>query len=724
MNIRNSIILVLLTICCFQHAAFSQKAKLKVAQTYYDQFDFKNALAIYQDILRNPNFENDTTTLRLAADCEIKLNNYTSAEFLLTKLNREPAFNTTDLHQLANVLKLQGKYTDAIHIYKRILLRNPKDEIALQYSEMPDFADRLRKDSTMYTLKNSSINSSSCDFAPSFFSSGKLIFSSSRGLGVGARRNYNWNEQPYLNNYIATINPDSSLSNPTVLGADINSRYHEGTATYSPGDNLLYFTRNNLLHGNLKKSKDGRLYLGIFYGEASSAGNVSDLKAFPFNNKEYTLQHPSLSSDGKKIYFSSNKPGGFGGMDLYYSTKEGETWKEPKNLGPKINTTGDDVFPFIINDSTLYYASNGKLGLGGLDLFYVQLTGDSVVQNMGYPANTAYDDFGLVFFPNEVTGYLVSNRPGGKGDDDIYEFRISPPDFINIKGRVIDAVTMMPLKNALVTITNDDGSVVQAVTDDEGNYTITAPYRTIIKLEGEKKDYENNNVELATNPRLSDYLANDIALKKISFLATGKVVYDVDSSPAPGALVRLRDKNGIQLDSCYVKEDGTYKLSLEDNKEYILEAYKQDYVLLTKDVNSKNQGQRFVNTDFRLFKLEKGTVVRLDNIYYDYGKSDIRSDAAQELNKLVRILRDNPTMKIELSSHTDARGGDAYNLKLSDARAASAVKYIISQGIDAPRLVAKGYGETKLLNRCGNNVQCSDEEHQFNRRTEFKILDI
>jgi len=188
--------------------------------------------------------------------------------------------------------------------------------------------------------------------------------------------------------------------------------------------------------------------------------------------------------------------------------------------------------------------------------------------------------------------------------------------------------------------------------------------------------------------------------------------------------MRLRDEKGNQLDSLIVGADGTYKFALEENKKYILEAYKDEYVLLTKDASTIGATNKSITTDFRLFKLEKGTVVRLDNIYYDYGKSDIRSDAAIELNKLVRILQDNPTMKIELSSHTDARGGDAYNLKLSDARAKSAVKYIISQGIDESRLVGKGYGETQLLNRCVNDVKCSEEEHQFNRRTEFKILEI
>jgi outer membrane protein OmpA-like peptidoglycan-associated protein len=700
----------------------AQNIKLQVAQSYYDQFDFKNASAIYYDILSNPKFAKDSTTLRLAADCEMKLYNYDKAEVLLDTLCAQPKAKKTDLHNLARVQTIRGKYPEALETYKKILLLDPTDDLAIEYAATPNFDNRLMRDSSLYEVKNSGVNSDKSDFAPAFYTNGKIIFASARGEGPGSTRSYVWNEQPYLNNYIAKIGADSSLSGASVMGSDINSRYHEGTVAYSPSDNMLYFTRNNYLKGNLQKAKSGRLYLGIYSGSAAS-GDLSELTAFPFNDREYSLQHPTLSKDGKKIYFSSNMPGGRGGMDLYYSEKKGEAWTEPKNLG-KINSAGDEVFPYLSNDSTLYFSSNGRLGLGGLDLFFVKFDKDSLVQNMGYPANTKHDDFGLVLFPDENLGYFCSNRPGGKGDDDIYELRMTPPDSVKISGRVVDIATLQPLKNALVTITNTDGSVVQVMTDNEGDYTLMAPYQKVIQLEGEKKDYEKGMAELNTNPRITSYFAPEIKLKKIDFLAMGKVLYDADGTPAEGAKLRLKDDKGNIIDSLTVGVDGTYRFSLDDNKKYTLEAYKTEYVLLAKDFNTGDYPNRSVNNDFRLFKLEKGTVVRLDNIYYDYGKSDIRPDAGLELNKLVRILQDNPTMKIELSSHTDARGGDAYNLKLSDARANSAVKYIISQGIEGGRLVAKGYGETKLLNRCGNDVKCSDEEHQFNRRTEFKILEI
>lgn len=720
------ILIILLAVSSFileTEQTFGQKMKMDVAQKFYDAFDFKSALVVYEDVLSNEKYASDTLALELAADCNSKLYNFPAAESYLQKLALVQPKNIRNLHLLANIQKVQGKYAEAVATYKAILLISPNDETALLYSEMPDFAYKLKQDSTIYRIQNAAINSESSDFAPGFFTNGKLIFASSRGEGAGSSRSYIWNDQPYLNNYICEIKADSSLANESVLGNDINSRYHEGTITYSPAENMIYFTRNNVINGNVNKAKDGRLYLGVFGAKAQPNGSVDDLEKFPFNNKEYSVQHPSLNKLATRMYFSSNRPGGKGGMDIWYSDKKDNAWQEPVNVAA-VNSMGDEVFPFISNDSTLYFSSNGHLGLGGLDLYYAVLKNDTNVVNLGYPANTRYDDFALILYPSETNGYFCSNRPGGKGDDDIYIFQIAPPDSITIKGQVVDIATLLPLKNVLVTITNDDGSVVQALTDENGMYTLTSPYKKSISIGAEKKDYDNAMVEMPTNPRSTEYTAPVLEMKKVDFFATGNVVYDIDGSPASGASVKLKDPNGAVLDSLTTAADGSYKFILEENKNYIIEVSKKDYILLAKDITTIGASVKAIKNDFRLYKLEKGTIVRLDNIYYDYGKSDIRADAATELNKLVRILKDNPSMKIELSSHSDSRGGDAYNLKLSDARAKSAVKYIISQGIEIDRLVGKGYGETQILNKCTNGVECTDEEHQFNRRTEFKILEI
>jgi outer membrane protein OmpA-like peptidoglycan-associated protein len=654
----------------------------------------------------------------------MNIGQYASAETHLKTLTTISTAKASDFHKLASVLKINKKYEEAIEVYKKVVQLDPNDDLARKYADNPQFAYPILRDSAIYSVVPAAINSPQSDFAPGFLSENKIIFSSSRGEGAGANKLYNWTQQPYLNVYTANIT-DYRLSEATVLSNDVNSKYHEGSMAFDPTTSTMYLTKNNVVRGNVTKSRGGRLFLGIYTATYNTDGTFGPMTKFPYNNKEWSVGHPSITKSGNRIYFVSDKPGGLGGTDIYYCDKDSGKWGEPKNIGAPINTPGDEMFPYALGDSILYFTSDGHVGLGGLDVYTTNVFAtNSDPVNIGYPANSHFDDFAAIFFPDEVHGFISSNRPGGKGDDDIYEFSIHPPDFINVSGLVVDAKTGDSITQALVSVTNNDGSVLQALTDVSGKYTMRIPYKPVIELNGEKNEYEPGSATLTTKSRGLDYTAPNIVLKKIDFVASGKVLYDIDGSPAVGALVRLFNDKGATIDSTYATADGSYKLNLETNKKYKLEASKPDYVLLTKEIATTPGTSKVVVNDFRLFKLEKGTVVRLDNIYYDYGKATIRNDAKLELNKLVQILRDNATMKIELSSHTDARGSDGYNLKLSDGRAKSAVEYLISQGIDSSRLIAKGYGETKLLNKCGNDVKCSEEEHQFNRRTEFTILDI
>lgn len=701
------------------------KAKHKLAKQKMEEFDFRGASAVYLDILADEKYAKDTLALRKIASCYMSIGNYPEAEKHLVVLTQQSTARVSDYHNLAEVYKILKKYPEALGTYKRIVLIEPNDELARMYANKPDFASSILRDSSLYVIQNASINSAQSDFSPGFFTNGKIIFSSSRGLGAGGDRLYNWTQQPYLNIYTADITTDSTLTNAQVLGDDLNSKFHEGTVSFDANSQVMYFTRNNAVRGNVTKAKSGRLFLGIFSATYNTSGAWGKTERFKYNNKEWSVGHPSVTPSGKRMYFVSDKPGGYGGTDIYYCDADSGSWSSPKNAGPRINTPSNEGFPFALNDQTLYFASEGHIGLGGYDLFYINVSDSAATaNNMGYPINTHFDDFALITFPKESRGFFSSNRTGGKGDDDIYIYSIHPPDSVTVSGLVVDEKTKLPIASSLITVQNEDGSLLQVTTDQNGRYEIKVPYKPMIRVVAEKKDYEPGFAEVTTNARGLEYKAPDIALKKIDFIASGKVVYDIDGSPAEGAIVRLKDAKGMVIDSTTVAADGSYRIALQNDQKYKLEVYKPEYVLLTKEINTMPGAPKNIVNDFRLFKLEKGTVVRLDNIYYDYGKFNIRPDAALELNKLVQILKDNPTMKIELSSHTDARGSDSYNLKLSDNRAKSAVEYLISQGISSDRLIAKGYGETKLLNQCGNNVKCSEEEHQFNRRTEFTILDI
>ncbi len=715
---------VLLMVC--SHALQAQKAKHKLANKFYETFDFKQAGNIYKDILSDAKYAKDTLALRRVADCELKRGQWVNAEGYLKQLSETGAAKPADMKMLAEVLKFQGKYDAAIEVYKKILQANPNDDVAKRYVDHPDFANRIMRDSTIYTLHNAEINSPASDFAAGYFTNGKMVFSSAKGTASNNQRLYNWNEQPYLNLYTCDIAADSTLKNAVLMSDDVNSRYHEGTMSYDPGTNTIYLTRNNVLKGNVKKSKRSKLNLGIFSAKYIAAEqSFESLTTFPYNNKEYSVGNPALNGSRTRIYFTSNMPGGVGGTDIYYCDKIGEAWSTPINAGKKINTSGNEMFPFVVGDSTLYFSSNGQLCLGGLDVFYTNPFDTIAVKNVGYPANSHYDDLAMVCYQEETVGYFSSNRKNGKGDDDIYEFKIHPPTEVIVTGIVLDMQTLQPLPNTMVTVPSDDGSVLQVLTNERGEYTIGVPYKPVIMLEGTKQGYLPTSVSAKTDPR-SGYLENvDIKMQKIDYMTTGKVLYDKDSSPAQGAMVELFELlNGdtIKQDSVIIGKTGTYMFPLLKNKTYLTVATKKDFSRLTQNILTNDPDNKILTRDFRLFKLEKGTTVRLDNIYYGYNSDVITGAAAKELDKLVTILKDNPTMRIELSSHSDARGGDDYNLKLSDRRAKSAVNYIVSQGIDGSRMVAKGYGEQKILNKCKNNVECTDEEHGFNRRTEFTIL--
>jgi outer membrane protein OmpA-like peptidoglycan-associated protein len=724
MNCISTIRILIAVLMLLSVSAHAQKAKLKIAKRHYDAFNFAIASDIYKDILTSPKHKEDSLPMRMVADCEKRLGNYSMAQAYLEKIATLPFAKTDDLHNLADVYRIQKKYPEVLETYKRILALNPHDGIAQDYMLSPNFVEEITKDSVIYKIRASKINSAASDFAPGFFAGSKLIFSSSRGQGIGSSKYYNWNNQPYLNIYRADIMKDTTLDQVTVLNKDVNSRYHEGTISYDPVNQLMYLTRNNFVRGNLHKSKNGRVNLAI-YTTTYKDEKWGDLVPFEWNNKEYSVGHPTLSSDGQRIYFASDMPGGQGGTDIYFCQRLNDQWGKPQNLGDAVNTAADEMFPYLVSDSMLYFSSNGHVGLGGFDLYYFNLYDPfSRSMNLGYPLNSNFDDISALIYPGETAGFFCSNRPGGKGDDDIYEFFLLPPDFVEIEGKVVEHQTLNPIAGATVMVANDDGSFIEAITDEQGKYTMRVPYKPIIKLDATKEDFESGTVSVPLNIRQTTYRANDITMAKEGFVAIGKVVYDIDGEPAPGTMVRILNEAGEELESTEVKSDGSYKVPLPENEKVTIEVTRPEYIKLTREIDTRGRSSRKVKEDFRLFKLEKGTVVRLDNIYYDYGKADIRPDAAKELDKLVQILVDNPTMKIELSSHTDARGSDSYNMTLSDKRAKSAVKYIISQGIDASRLVAKGYGETKLLNKCGNNVKCTEEEHQFNRRTEFKILDV
>ncbi|MBL8003240.1 MAG: carboxypeptidase regulatory-like domain-containing protein [Flavobacteriales bacterium] len=702
----------------------AQKLKERMARNSAEVFDYPTMAKIYEDI--NAKGKATPEDLRKLAFAYKRMGRMDKAEATYRQLTATGTPTGPDMLALADCLRANGKYDEAVTWYARYAEQNPDDARAKAYASNTGFFTRLMKDSTRSSIRKVGINSAEADLGPTVMGD-LLLFSSARGEGAGGHRLYSWDAQPYLNVYSALLK-GREVSDPMVMRKDVNTRYHDGTASFDSAASRLYFTRNNYVNGKLKKSDDGELKLGIYFSDIVKGEydqqEWGGVEAFPYNDPAFNTGHPCVTRDGRKIFFASDRPGGQGGTDIWYCENQGSGWTTPQNLGPKVNTSGNEVFPFVSGDSALYFASDGHPGLGGYDNFFCRLTpgGPGNVFNLGYPVNSRGNDHSLILLRDDSTGFLSSDRPGGLGSDDIYGATVRPP-MVRIAGTVIDKLTRQPIPGATIVVKGDRGqrlALPVIETGADGAFAFDADYQTSYVIAGSKAGYLQQEVSVNTE---SDPLENVLVeLEKYNYGAEGIVYHGETMQPLPGSKVLLCDANDKVINEVVVGADGHYRFPLEPAMDYRLKVEKDGFFKQSARITTKGKSEAIIKTDFKLFPLELNQVVRLDNIYYDLAKWNIRPDAALELDKLVQTLMDNPTVKIELSSHTDCRGKDAYNMNLSDKRAKSAVDYLISKGIAKDRVKSKGYGETKPVETC-ECTKCTEDQHQRNRRTEFKVLE-
>ncbi len=702
--------------------AQAQKLQERMASRYSEVFDYGKVAAIYEDL--DAKGKSDAASLRKLAQAYVKLADAPKAEGAYRRLMIAQGRTAADILAFADQLRAMGKYSEALEQYETYAKEKPEDARAQQYLKTKDLFFRLKSDSTSATVRTVPINSPEADLGMTVMDE-LLLFSSARGEGAGGRRLYQWDEQPYLNLYTALLKGETA-EDPVVMRGHINSRYHEGTVAYDSLAKRLYFTRNQYFYGTLEKDKEGELNLGIFFSDVVTGEfgqpEWGNLIPFDHNGPEFSTGHPSISADGRTLYFASDRPGGEGGVDIWMCKNLGNQWSEPENLGPKVNTSGDEMYPFIARNNTLYFASNGHAGLGGFDLFFSRMreSGPGNVFNLGYPMSTRFNDHSLLLM-NDSSGFFASDRTGGQGSDDIYGCTIRP-QMIHMAGIVIDKATRQPIENATIVVRSGAGEHVKRMlltTEAGGRFKLQAEYHEKYLLGASANGYNQNEITVNTD---DDPLENiTIELEKYDYMAEGIVYHGETGVPLPGSSVVLTDGNEQELARTIVGDDGGYRFPLQKDSEYRLKVEKDGFFKQSARISTRGRTDPIVRTDFRLFPLVVDQVVRLENIFYDYNKWNIRSDAALELDKLVQTLVDNPTVRIELSSHTDCRGKDAYNMSLSQKRAKSAVDYLIIEGIDASRVVSKGYGESKPSESCVCE-KCSEEQHQRNRRTEFKVL--
>ena len=881
--------LITVTLVLIVGFSFAQKKK---GDRYYDNSQYAKAIPPYEKSAKKTGADQQQILIRLG-DCYRILNEYKkSEEAYKNAVALKGKIPAEVLYNYGTVLKCNNKYNEALNQFYAYLDEKPSDSKAKNAVKSCQQIKYWMTKAIEYEVKNvDGINTPKSEFCPALLNN-KLIFVSERQTDFTEFGTSDISGQPYLNVFMSKVNVDKS-SSEKAFSDKVNSSYDDGPVSFSNDGKTLMLTR---VDSKTKKSDKAFVNRAKIYFASGHDTKWNSFKEFQYNSDNYSVAHPSLSSDSNYMYFTSDMPGGQGGKDIWYCKKNGEGWEKPVNLGTDVNTSGDEMFPYMRKDGILFFSSNGLAGFGGLDIFSAkEKEGKWIVSRVESMAlNSNSDDFGICFL-NDSTGYFSSNREGGKGKDDIYWFKYTNK-YITVSGTVLlTENTNDPAKNAKVYLLSNDGKVLDSTRTNTSGYfefrnlDADKKYMAVIDSDdpvlGNKARYYLANSKGVIARVTNEYNNEKFAFRNLpvdvnglpdlytddELTLAGNLVYgDNTSKPIKNTKITVTNKFGDVVESTTTNEFGAFAFrNLPSDQNYIISIEESDIslpehtkvtltnksgkeiksfytgggkfkfnilssekVMLTDlDVEDKDlimqlygyvydqDKKAFNNAKLLLYNLDgklnqtistddkgkftfknlkasaeylfdldesdprissikrlyiadaKGRLYKeiiknlkgkfefkvlnidkvamgdftvddpwlevlemknkakhdsltiIENIYY--ALADFKFDGAGKnvLDKVIAVMQSNPNINVELSSHTDSRSSDEYNLTLSQKRAKTAVDYMVSKGINKKRLKAIGYGETKLLNKCGNNVECGDEEHGKNRRTEFKIVD-
>ncbi len=594
-------------------------------------------------------------------------------------------------------------------------------------------AQETEEEKKVFINNEATINSDKLEYSPAFYEDG-IVFISTKVSNKRFKMKDKRIGKNVMSIFQSKREENGLLLPPKPFSIELLSTVHEGPLTFDRTGETIFFTRNNTKNGKKIKAKDGITKMSIFQAE-NVAGKWVNITSLPFNDREYNTVHPSISVEGDVLYFSSNREGGAGGMDIWSVQKIGDDWSEPRNLGPSINTESDEIFPFVHADGTLYFASNGHIGFGGLDLFFSRPGGEwTPATNLGAPFNSENDDFGFIIDRDKKNGYFSSSRSGGYGADDIYSFYVSgnldelfdedvrPKVVRDFTLMISDNISSEMIEGAMITYTNLDNLSITKAISGGSNPELQVP--------------EDENTDLLLRVPMEEMGMNGVTdfLGKFPVaLSTGNYAFVIEKPGYQSRQILVDTENSteeifISLDKEVVVADAGLNGDNTTNGSSGSPSTGTDGTGFTDGTNSPGiDGSNVSNgsngsTGGFSNTIREGSVFQLPNIYYNFNDASIRPDAKVDLDALAGFLSQYPDVEIELSSHTDSRGGSRYNKRLSQKRAENAVAYLIREGLPADRLVAVGYGEDAIRNHCTNGKECTEDEHQYNRRTEVKIL--
>ncbi|MBT6007531.1 MAG: OmpA family protein [Prolixibacteraceae bacterium] len=647
------------------------------------------------------------------------MNQYESAiKYYENYISRNPEDNVAKYHY-ADLLFKTGNIIKARTNFLELKEKSPGNPEYERMIACCNFAISETEKPNKQQIKNQElINTEQSEFGLAFFKD-KLIFASMR-LTDDYSSIHGRTNQGFSDFFSAGFDTVFNMFNNTErLSGNINSPFNEGTFTYNEGLNTAFFTQ-------CKKNPDLCKILKAKYEK----NKWDDIKEVLLGQPDYNFAHPSLSSDGATLYFASDLPGGLGGKDLWKAPvfPDGGVG-DPVHLGNSVNTPNDDMFPLIIGDSILFFASDGHIGMGGLDIYYSKIENGLYdrPKNVGAPINSTGDDFSILINPDFVGGYFCSNRNNTEKSDDVFAFfhNIILDD---ITGKVIDSLTLQPISDVKITYSTEGVPKIIVYSDSLGVFYIPGSSHTNCdkkhSLAFEKEGYLLKNVIVPCNVKEEMLVFLDDG-SGIFHSLLGNILNKNTGLPVEGAMVTIKSLKGLN-DTIFTDANGVFSVNKIPRNDYIiLRASKENYLKDSRALGTPDEGKSVTmskktgfDTDFDLIPIEFEVEFEIENIYYEFDKARLLPKSKTSLDKLVNLLNENPRVKIQLNSHTDERGGNAYNLNLSHRRSASVVTYLVGAGINKTRLISRGFGETQPEIK---NAK-TEEEHQKNRRSAFEIV--
>lgn len=714
-----------ITVCAFSQSTNIGtlfKSDLKKGDLFYSHLAYQNALEFY--LRYASRYPANTIVQERIADCYSRLGNYTEAERWYQKLSSDSSAKAMHHFRYGQVLSVNEKYDLALSAFQQFSKSVDTDERAGGKIKFIEQLEYHLRDSNLFTVTNEWYNSDQSDFAPQFFRDGVVFVSArDRDLFVKRKSLSALNEDEALLNayYVSSeFNENKSMEEQVEMfyRKDLSSSYHDGPVTFFDNGSQIAFTRNVIRNGKVVRDSKGRVNLELFFARLQENKTMNRIDAFPFNKSDYSIAHPWISNDGNLLYFSSDMPGGIGGADIYVSTRDGNKWSDPKNLGSPVNTADDEFCPFLYKDSVLFFASNGHGGFGGLDNFSSKIINGKFETpvNLSYPVNTSQDDFSLIVDATGRNGLFASNRKGGKGYDDVYKFTLNK---FTLLGTVVERSSKATVSDAHILILDENNIPVQTLrTNTEGHFYSKLPLDMKYKVLASKEGYtslDTADVNTEHVSVLTDTLS--ISLWEHGLFAKGTIYSNESQSQLKDAVVALENLTKGESDSIVVGEDGKYNFLVLPDYHYKITAAKSGFISDGFELNTAGLYKGDLVNDILL----EETFFEKFELLFDFNKADIKDEFITSLNRIVKDLKRSPKATVNIGAHADATGTSEYNLTLSNKRAEAVVQYLIQSGIQPSRIEAIGFGEELILNKCSDGVECTDEEHSRNRRAEVKV---